>query len=87
MVGILQKQLLLLQLGDELGSAHLDRIVPGLGKGGEREGMYCVRRLIRYSEKSGCGVWVLLVGYFTATHPFFIVSPSDLELSSQQVVP
>jgi hypothetical protein len=34
-VGILQEQLLLLQLGDELGSASLDGIVPGPGKRGE----------------------------------------------------
>jgi hypothetical protein len=31
------EQLLLLQPGDELGPAMLDRIVPGLGKGGEGE--------------------------------------------------
>jgi hypothetical protein len=37
MVRILQEQLLLLQLGDEVGSALLDRIVSGLGDGGERE--------------------------------------------------
>jgi hypothetical protein len=36
-VGVLQEQLLLLQLRDELGPALLDRIVPGLGKGRERE--------------------------------------------------
>ena len=36
-VGVFQEQLLLLQLGDEVGSALLDRIVSGLGDGGERE--------------------------------------------------
>jgi hypothetical protein len=36
-IGILQEQLLLLELGDELGPALLNRIVPGLGKRGERE--------------------------------------------------
>jgi hypothetical protein len=36
-VGILQEQLLLLQLRDELGPTSMDRIVPGLRDGGERE--------------------------------------------------
>jgi hypothetical protein len=36
-VGILQEQLLLLQLRDELGPARLDGIVAVLGKRGERE--------------------------------------------------
>jgi hypothetical protein len=36
-VGVLQEQLLLLELRNELGSTSLDRIVPGLGDGGERE--------------------------------------------------
>jgi hypothetical protein len=35
--GVLQEQLLLLQLRDELGPARLDGIVPGLGNSGERE--------------------------------------------------
>jgi hypothetical protein len=35
--GVLQEQLLLLQLRDELGPARLDGIIPRLGKSGERE--------------------------------------------------
>ena len=34
-VGVLQEQLLLLQLRNKLGSTRLDGIVPGLGKRGE----------------------------------------------------
>jgi hypothetical protein len=34
-VGILQEQLLLLQLGNKLGPAHLDGVVAGLRQGGE----------------------------------------------------
>jgi len=34
-VGVLQEQLLLLQFRDELGPAHLDGIIPGLGKSGK----------------------------------------------------
>jgi len=36
-IGVFQEQLLLLQPADELGSAQLDGIVTGLGKGREQE--------------------------------------------------